>query len=319
MNDFYQLLFNYVAFPVFVIDKNGLVTYKNLSSKKYHPHIRCRTKLQRHLKLETDSRLLVLAGDSPFSIGIRLAYRDEEICLFLSRFQKPDGRKILFAMREAFGEDAIRFLSGLKSAVCTMSMDRTYADLLLITEWESADLGIGTYAPDILLSPFFKRLSRFSVLGYRMDTEVDDTYRARRTICTSPHELLHRVSHMTYLMMKLSLSKTITIRLSTDMDAGCHNLSMQTKTALCSVTHEGEEIAAFIPECEAEMRLLSTFSAVGETLRLTADEKGFTTLVCTIPCESTPKALSLHNHSTFFDITKFAEDFADKLFKKFVS
>lgn len=312
----YQELFDHVAFPVFAVSHDGLVTYKNPQVGKHHPKIRCRAKVQKHLKTSFDGQMIILSGDTPFPIGLRLTHGEGSLCLFLSRFQQPDGKKILEKMVEAFGTEAEGFLSRCEKALkADFKTDRTYSDLLLITEQEAADFGTAPQAIDALLTPFFRKLSRFSVLGYRIDAQIDADFASHHTVRTAPQTLFYRVSHWLYLMMKLSHGKDLSVRLSTESDA-FHLLSIRTETSLPASRYESEALPALVPECETEMRLLSAVSDLLDHVVLSVREDGMAELTYKIPCEKASYGLALHSNTTLFDPARMALRFIAKLFKK---
>lgn len=316
MKQFYQELFDHVAFPVFATDQNGIVIYKNPQAKKYHPCLRCRAKVQKHLKTSFDGRTVVLSGNTPFPVGLRLTHGENSLCLFLSRFQQTDGKKILKKMAEAFGTEAGEFLSRCRRTLSEgAAVDRTYSDLLLITEQEATDFGTSPQAIDTLLTPFFEKLPRFSVLGYRIDARIDGDFSARQLVRIAPQELFHRVSHWLYLMMKLSRSKNLSVLLSTESE-GFHALSIRAETSLPAARYEKEALLTLVPECETEMRILSSFSDLLDHVALSVTENGIAELVCKMPCEKALHALSLHSETSLFTTAHMAKRSIAQLFKK---
>lgn len=315
MNDFYQSLFDHVAFPVFAVDKNGLVCYKNPTSRKYHPRIRCRAKLQKHEKLSPCAHILILSDETPYPIGVKLCHGDEMLCLFLSRFQHPDGKALISKMVEHFGKSAEAFIPHLKVAAVSAPTNRTYTELNLITEREILDLDIALYDLETLTKPFFHKLRRFSALGYRIESTCEKTsgrYLAR----LSAHEFFHRLSHMLYLLMKISADKRIAIHLSINEEKECHLLSIQTVTATAPVVYEGKSLLSLLPECETEITLLSAFSTEKESPVLTIREDGTAQLLYAIPCEKAAQILPLHSHMELISPERRAELFIRRLFKK---
>ena len=316
MNNFYQSLFDHVAFPVFAVDKNGFVCYKNPASRKYHPRIRCRAKLQRHEKPSSCEHILILSDETPYPIGAKLFHGDITLCLFLSRFQHPDGKALIPKMIEHFGKSAEAFIPRLKSAATIAPAIRTYTELNLITEREILDLDIAPYDLETLVKPFFHKLRRFSALGYRIESTCEKSsgrYLAR----LSAHEFFHRLSHMLYLLMKISADKKIAIHLSTHEQKGCHQLSIQTVTAIAPAVYEGKSLLSLLPECEAEITLLSAFSTEKESPVLTIGEDGTAQLFYEIPCEKAAQILPLHSHMEFISPERRAEIFIRRLFKRF--
>ncbi len=312
----YQELFDHVAFPVFALDADGRITYRNPQSKRYQKSLRCNAKLQKHQKPSPHEQIVILSGETPYSVGVNLRFKDGSICLFLSRFQYPDGMLLISNMLETFGKGAEDFISKLKTAAVTSPFNRAYTELSLITEHEDRDFGISLYSLEALVRPFFEKLRRFSALGYRIEADCKQI-NGRCPVKLSTHDFFHRLSHILYLLMKISADKNISISLFTDEEKERHLLSIQTQTQMAPATYTGEALASVLPECKTEITLLSAYSSAKESISLTIEDGGKAHFLYEIPYEKATHALPLHSRAELISPERRAESFIRKLFKRF--
>ena len=102
MTFLYSVLFDLLAFPVFFTDTKEIVIYKNKQSKKYQKHIRLRAQIAEWIEHQDSDDCITISGHTPYRKSLRLHCEDGYLYLFLTRFQYPDGNRILKQMAEAF-------------------------------------------------------------------------------------------------------------------------------------------------------------------------------------------------------------------------
>lgn len=315
----YQELFNHVAFPVFATDREGVVCYKNPQTAKYQPMIRKRAKVAKHLRISEKERTVFLCGNTPYANGVYLHDEEGGLFLFLTRFQYPDGKKIMARMLESYGTEASDFVFSLKNAASKdVNVARVYADILLFTDQEKTDLGIAFYSLQDILFPLFGKLHALSVLGYRITAVIDDDFQRRFPVRISSSDLLHRVFHLLYAVLKLSESKNVAVRLTSER--GAHLLIMETRTTAMPAFYRNEMCASFfsalIPECGAEFALLGRIFDFSKNVQLHIREDGIAILHHRIPYEFVPAGMSLHSKVGFTHFEKDARAFIRELKRK---
>ncbi len=316
----YQELFDHVAFPVFAVDKNGFVCYKNPQTAKYQKMIRKRAKVERHFRASDEENMVFLIGNTPYVNGVRLSDGDVSLYLFLTRFQYPDGRRIMKQMLGAYGTSAEDFVFSLKNTHGEAPADvrRFYEDILLFTDQEETDLGIALYALQDILMPLFEKLRALSVLGYRISAQIDESFEAKYPVRLSSSDLLHRLFHLLYFMLKISESKSVSLTLSGERDA--HVLCVKTQTAQEPIACKNEGCVPYfsevMPECESEFRLLQGFRAFSEQTEFQVSENGFAVLRHRIPYEKVPAGFALHSRLGFTRFEKDARAFIKALEKR---
>ena len=273
----YSEIFRSAAFPVFAINENCSVIYKNAACTKHLSFI-CRGRTVNSKTLFKDSWENGVAhiADKKYD-SYALALTDESVTVFLCflRFQYADGKELAEQFIKIFGKDLLNFLTKFGSMLTVPGLSGCKPDLsaerlmsLVRKEIPLEGQKIQQLFP--IMEQLFQLLPKnLEPLGYQISAKIKENFPKYLSVGISANGFLFVFEKLLYLMMKYSQTKKIDIDLFPEIAYPHHTLRLATKTNLKELPQTSENnvrlLETLIPECASELALLNAWGLLGHS------------------------------------------------------
>lgn len=300
-------LFSPVPFPVIVTDKYGKVVYKNESTRKHLPKIRCGAKIAPHLAdpkevLSGTESFPVFTNVTPYSKAFvfRKAANDGIYLVFslFSVLQSGDTEKIKPIISAASEAE----LFGIKppDSLPSSAMIRLYGDIDKFTEQIcfGFDLQKSIFDIEDILRPLSSKLGgAFRARGINIRTETDRSVACNRYCVIIPRATVFIISRMIYAASRCTENGRVLLRAAYSDASNSIEITAVTKSHAKLVSGE---ITDLVPECIFEAGIFASLSENAQP-RIFSDGAENIVISLALPCADSFDKLTVYNTFTGFD------------------
>ena len=300
-------LFSSAPFPIIVTDKYGKVIYKNESTRKHLPKVKCGAKIAPHLTNPEE----VLSGVENFTVFTNVTPYSRA---FVFRKTAKDGLYLVFSLFSVLQSCDIENIKPVMSAASeaelfgikppdnlpSSAMIRLYGDIDKFMEDMRFDFDCQKAIFDIenILRPLSSKLGgAFRARGISIHTETDRSVACNRYCVITPRATVFIISRMIYAAARCTESGRVLLRATYNDASNSIEITVITKSHAKPVSGEITDLA---PECIFEAGI---FSSLSENARPKIFSDGMEDMIISLelPCANSFDKLTVYNTFAGFD------------------
>ncbi len=300
-------LFSSVPFPIVVTDKYGKVIYKNESTRKHLPRVRCGAKIAPHLANPEE----VFSGVESFPVFPNVTPYSKA---FVFRKITTDGLYLVFSLFSVLQSGDIEKIKPIMSAASeaelfgikppenlpSSAMIRLYGDIDKFMEEMCFGFDCQKAIFDIenILRPLSSKLGgAFRSRGISIHTETDRSVACNRYCIIIPRAVVFIISRMIYAAARCTESGRVLLRATHNDASNSIEITAITKSHAKPVSGDITDLA---PECIFEAGI---FSSLSENARPKIFSDGMEDMIISLelPCANSFDKLTVYNTFAGFD------------------